>query len=179
MVLADEESTTGSKKPCDDISPTSNIGQPTKCSNSSEHEIETLGAELGKPERKGWAVSGAVGVPHTAMFKLEKPVAADGKPSVLRFRLVHRFREGYTIGRFRLWVTTSQDPLDVGLPARVAEAAQSPAYDRTPEETAVLLNYVRNNDTELLKRRQSLALAKQPVPVECLDLDGHQEHRRR
>ena len=28
------------------------------------------------------------------------------------------------------------------------------------------LNYVRNNDTELLKRRQSLALAKQPVPVD-------------
>jgi WD40 repeat protein/mono/diheme cytochrome c family protein len=131
----------------------------------NQKDFDVKEAIDGKPNGKGWALSGAQGQPHFATFKLEKPLG-DGKGTVLRFTLQQRFRESFNIGRFRLWVTTSKDPLDFGLPLRVADAAQTPAADRTPEQFAMLIMYHRRIDAELRKRQQALFLAKQPAPVD-------------
>ena len=80
--------------------------------------------------------------------------------------MTHRFGDGYMPGRFRLYVTTAEDPLDFGLPENVAQAVHAPAGERTPEQAAAVIDYYRASDTEFWKRKQVLVTAKTPLPVD-------------
>jgi hypothetical protein len=71
------------------------------------------------------------------------------------------------IGRFRLWVTTSSEPLELGLPENIATLVKSPTLERTEPQTAALLSYYRSVDTGLLKKQQALVKAKTPVPEDA------------
>ena len=126
---------------------------------------DVKGSINGKIEggRDGWAVGGKVGEPHYARFSLAEPIgSADG--ATLTFTLQHRFRDGFSIGRFRLWVTTSNEPLEQGLPADVLAILDTKASERTEEQKAALAAYYRTTDLALLKKQQALAIAKRPVP---------------
>src|SRR5664280_64366 len=59
VALAEKESTSGSKELCDNLGPTSYIGQPTECSHAGEHEIEAL-----DPQRVDSAVHLTLDVRH-------------------------------------------------------------------------------------------------------------------
>jgi hypothetical protein len=113
--------------------------------------------------RDGWAVGGKVGEPHYARFALKEPVGSAEGIS-LTFILQHRFREGLSIGRFRLWVTTSADPLELGVPEAVRVALQTPAERRSETQATAVASFRRGADTGLLTRQQTLAKAKQPLP---------------
>ncbi|MEY2410977.1 MAG: hypothetical protein QOF48_3647 [Verrucomicrobiota bacterium] len=114
--------------------------------------------------REGWSIGGAPpGNPHWATFQLTKPLAL-AKGGTLRFELNQKYKDGRSIGRFRLWTTSSSAPLDRGLPEDISNVVASPAADRTPEQAAKLAKYYRGIDPDLLKRDQALLVAKRPMP---------------
>ena len=131
----------------------------------SQKNFDVKTAINGKIEggQDGWAVSNKYGVPHYARFSLAEPVGEAGGIT-LNFILQHQFRDGFSIGRFRLWATTSSAPLELGLPAEVIAALKTPAGDRTPAHQATLAAYHRSTDAALLNQQQALYKAKIPVP---------------
>ena len=79
----------------------------------------------------GWAIGGAPTIQrHTATFKLEQPIASTNG-AMVRVVLKQQFGEQYLLGRFRLYLTSAEDPLDFGLPQKVVQAARATAGQRT------------------------------------------------
>jgi hypothetical protein len=115
--------------------------------------------------RDGWAIGNKYGEPHTARISFAEPLR-EKAGSALTVILQHRFRDGFSIGRFRLWVTTSESPLELGLPANVIAAAKATALDRTEEQKTALADYFRTLDPELRKRQQALVTAQRPLPLD-------------
>ncbi|MBI5775109.1 MAG: DUF1549 domain-containing protein [Verrucomicrobia bacterium] len=130
----------------------------------SQKQYEVKDAVNGKAEggRDGWAVSPQFGVPHFARFSLAKPIGEKGGAN-FTFTLQHRFRDGYQLGRFRLWATTSKKPLELGLPENVLNIVKIPAAERDEKQQKELAAYYRTVDTGLLKKEQALATAKKPL----------------
>jgi hypothetical protein len=134
----------------------------------SQQNFEVAKAIDGKRDdgNNGWAVSNQFGVPHHAAFQLEKPVGDAEKGIRFRFEL-HQPRDGgYAIARFRIWITTSNYPLNVGLPAAVAEALKAPPQIRTKEQQAAIAAYWNENDPELRKRRLAAGKLQLPLPTD-------------
>jgi hypothetical protein len=116
--------------------------------------------------RNGWAIGGAPSVQrHTATFKLEDPLVSTNGVSV-RFTLQQHYGENLLLGRFRLYVTTSEDPLDFGMPEAVVQAARAPSGQRKPEQVAAIVDLYRSFDAEFWKRRQAVAKASEPLPAD-------------
>ncbi len=131
----------------------------------TQNTYDVKGVINGKAEggRDGWAVGGKIGEPHYARFSLAEPIG-DEKGATLTFSLQHRFRDGFVIGRFRLWATTSTEPLELGLPAAIATLVTVPAAERTEAQAKALDDYHRTVDLGLLKKQQALATARKPRP---------------
>ena len=116
--------------------------------------------------RNGWAIAGAGGAQrHVATFKFAEPLSATNGLN-LRFRLQQRYGESFLIGRFRLYVTTAEDPLNFGLPERVAKALSAPAGQRQPEQVAAIVDHYQAGDAAFWKFKQSLKDARQPLPAD-------------
>jgi hypothetical protein len=112
----------------------------------------------------GWAVHPQTGVPHFAAFSLKAPIGNAEKGVRLRFELHQPRPGGFSIGRFRVWATTSANPLNIGYPASVVDALKEPAPSRTPEEQSALAAYWKENDPELRKRRFAHVASQRPLP---------------
>jgi hypothetical protein len=123
----------------------------------------------GKAEggQSGWAVAGAPAGSHrhTATYKLETPLTSTNSAK-LRVTMKQQFAPEFQIGRFRLYVTTSDDPLDFGLPEPVVNAVRSPAGERTPEQAAAIVDYYRYTDTEFWKRKKAVVDASAPLAAD-------------
>jgi hypothetical protein len=134
----------------------------------SQKEYDVKFAIDGKEEvgGKGWAIGGApVGQPHQALFKFEKPVG-NTNGTTLRFTLSQKFSKDHALGRFRIWATTSKNPLEFGLPKNVAKIVKAEADKRTDTQKAELLDYYRTQDPELRKKQQELVTVKKPMPAD-------------
>ncbi|MEI6234525.1 MAG: DUF1549 domain-containing protein [Planctomycetota bacterium] len=115
---------------------------------------------------KGWAISGTPqGQPHHAMFALETPIG-DAKGATLKIDMVQKFRDTYSIGKFRLWATTSAKPLDFGLPTMVVAILKTEKEKRTKEQNDVLAAYYSSVDSKLFKLKAALAKDKMPLPTD-------------
>ncbi len=113
---------------------------------------------------KAWAVGGHEQKPHWARFKLEKPLG-DAKGATFNFSLMCRYSKGdYPLGKFRIWVTTSKQPLELGLPVGVATAIKTAPSQRSPQQVTELASYYKLIDLEGLKHRFALAKEKRPLP---------------
>jgi hypothetical protein len=117
-------------------------------------------------DNNGWAVSNAFGVPHFAAFKLDKPIGDAAKGLRLRFEMHQPRKGGFSIARFRLWVTTSATPLNIGLPAPVADAMKVAPQFRTKEQNEAVAAYWLENDPELRKRRLLVGKLQLPLPTD-------------
>ena len=116
--------------------------------------------------QNGWAIAGAPGIQrHTATFKLEHPIASTNGVR-LSFTLRQHYGDTFLIGRFRLSLTGSEDPLDFGLPETVVQAARAPAGQRKPEQAAAILDFYRYSDAEFWKRKQAAVTAAAPLPAD-------------
>ena len=113
--------------------------------------------------RDGWGISKKYGEPHYARFSLGEPIGS-GDGATLNFQFQQQFRESFSIGRFRLWATTSTAPLELGLPADVIAALKVPATERTAAHLATLAAFHRSTDAGLLKHQQALYTAQLPIP---------------
>jgi WD40 repeat protein/mono/diheme cytochrome c family protein len=116
--------------------------------------------------RNGWAVGDApVLQRHTATFKLEDPISSTNGVTV-RFSLQQHYGDNRLLGRFRLYFTTSDEPLEFGIPESVVQAARAPAGQRKPEQVAAIVELFRASDGEFWKRRQAIAKASEPLPAD-------------
>ncbi|HTL19021.1 MAG TPA: DUF1553 domain-containing protein, partial [Patescibacteria group bacterium] len=114
--------------------------------------------------RNGWAISGAPAVQrHVATFKLEDPIVSTNGVTV-RFNLQQHYGENLLLGKFRLYVTSGEDPLDFGMPEAVVQAARAEAGHRKADQTAAIIDYYRSIDAEFWKRRQAVANASEALP---------------
>jgi hypothetical protein len=116
--------------------------------------------------RNGWAISGAPNTQrHTATFKLEDPIVSTNGVTI-RFNLQQHYGDNLLLGRFRLYFTTNDDPLDFGMPEAVVQASRASAGQRTPEQAAAIVSYYRAADAEFWKRKQAVVKASEPLPVD-------------
>ncbi|MCB1230400.1 MAG: DUF1549 domain-containing protein [Verrucomicrobiae bacterium] len=116
---------------------------------------------------KAWAVGGQERRPHWARFQLEKPLTFDEKGGTLTVKVICRYSNGdYPLGKFRVYTTDSTQPLDLGLPADLAATLKVAPGARNDQQKGLLANYVRDQDVDLLKLRQSLAQEKRPLPAD-------------
>jgi hypothetical protein len=115
-------------------------------------------------ENNGWGVHGGFGVPHFGALTLEKPIGDAEKGVRLRFELNQPRNGGFSIARFRLWVTTATAPVQVGYPQAVIDALKKIPAARSDEDKAALAAYWKEYDPELSKRRLTLAKNQLPLP---------------
>jgi len=115
--------------------------------------------------RNGWAISEAPLQRHIATFKLEDPIVSTNGVTV-RLSLQQHYDETHCLGRFRLYFTTSDEPLDFGMPDGVVQAARASAGQRKPEQAGAILDYYRSIDAEFWRRRQAVASASEPLPAD-------------
>jgi hypothetical protein len=114
---------------------------------------------------KGWAVSGRAAGPQYAAFKFQKPIGDATKGIRLRIEM-NQARDTFSIARFRIWVTTSQSPLSVGLPIVVAEALKKAPEFRTAPEKEAIVAYWKEYDPELSKRQLVAGKFALPLPID-------------
>ncbi|MGB8170421.1 MAG: DUF1549 and DUF1553 domain-containing protein [Chthoniobacteraceae bacterium] len=133
----------------------------------SQDKFDVKGAIDGKKGdgNNGWAIAPQVGVPHYAAFALKKPLG-DEKGTRLRIEMNQPRTGMFNIGRFRLWVTTSAQPLNIGLPNAVAEAFKKPATLRTKEDRAAIAAYWNESDPDLRKLRLTLGKNQLPLAID-------------
>ncbi|MBL9152102.1 MAG: DUF1549 domain-containing protein [Verrucomicrobiales bacterium] len=135
----------------------------------NQQDFDVKNAINGNVDRndKGWAVAGQERRPHWARFQLEKPIQIDDKGGTITVKVLCRYSNGeYPLGKFRLWTTDSSQPLDLGLPRDMAAIASTPPAQRTDAQKGALTTYVRDQDAEYLKRTQTLAQEKRPLPAD-------------
>lgn len=95
------------------------------------------------PNKSGWAVSGATGKDHRAIFKLNTPIEI--KPEqVLRFKMNHGYGANHTIGKFRISALetfpSKTDEVQINtLPQDIAQLLQK--KDKNKSDKAQLQNY--------------------------------------
>jgi hypothetical protein len=111
----------------------------------------------GKPET-AWGVHPAEGKRHAAVFELKEPIHSDATGTTLTFTLEQSHGRGHVIGRLRLSITASPQPVRSStLPGDIAAALAAPEASRTDEQRVALARHV-------LAARLDAQLAALPAP---------------
>ena len=112
----------------------------------------------------GWAVSPNAGKPHQAIFTFKDPIKSEFG-ATLQLSMMQNYRGNkYSLGRFRVSVTTSPAPIDFGLPKDVETILAVAKEERSEEQNKRLLDYFREYSRQIIKLRSELADAKRPMP---------------
>lgn len=122
-----------------------------------------------KPQDQGgWAVHGAEGVEHWAVFSTQEPVRLQ-PGEVLQWKL-HQFHDApeHRLGRFRLSVANHSGDLVLGLPESLAAVAQVAKEARNDLIVKDTLPYFRKTDRDLAARTADLNRENQPLPEDGL-----------
>ena len=116
---------------------------------------------------QGWACSPALGgVPHWATFQTAQAVGFDGGTQ-LTITLHHQFSgDVYSLGRFRISVATSAQPVGLSLADDLKSILTTSADARSAEQKAYLLKYFRSVDADLRQRQSAVGASLQPLPVD-------------
>ena len=135
--------------------------------DTSQDKFDVKTAIDGKRDQgaqNGWGTAGKPGA-HRAVFQLAKPIAfAQG--AMLKLDLLQQYQQGYSIGKFRLWVTDAKKPLAFGVPTTIAAIVRTPAEKRTLAQWDALDSYQRSVDPNYEKQEASLWTARLPLPVD-------------
>lgn len=118
----------------------------------------------GKIDNTGWAIAPKMGADHNATYELKQPVG--GKGSTLSFSLHQNYDANHTLARFRVWVTTSRVPVDLGLPQNIAVILDLNQAQRSEEQNEMLLEYFVEIDPKSQEHKKKVAEAKKPRPVD-------------
>jgi len=115
-------------------------------------------------DQGGWAIHGAEGTDHWAVFSIDEPVRLQ-TGEVVQWR-IHQFHDavGHRLGRFRLSVASREGELVLGLPESLSAVAQIAKEDRTELIAKDSLAYFRVSSTELKKLNETLANEEKPLP---------------
>ena len=117
-------------------------------------------------EKNGWAISPQMNKPHTAIFEVKEQPKVDGR-RLLRFDLDQRYKgKNFSLGRFRISVTSSPKPINFGLPGNVTSIIAKAENERTEAEIAEITKYYKENNGDLKKLNEALTNAKKPRPAD-------------
>jgi mono/diheme cytochrome c family protein len=160
------------------VSPRGGKGPPVKLKNPrstfDQKGLGVAGAIDGDPNTSGWAIDPQFGFDHAASFEFDQP-AGTGGPTMVTVVLAFNNNVGHGIGRPRLSLTTSRDPLGLdtpGVPEATLAALDTPSEKRTAEQRAALLARYKPLDPGWrdlnAKVREHLAKAPKPNIVKAL-----------
>ncbi|MFZ4765311.1 MAG: DUF1553 domain-containing protein, partial [Roseimicrobium sp.] len=117
---------------------------------------------------KGWALAGRTGYKQEAIFECAADTTGLDDGSVFTFVLRQGYqRQRYQIGRFRIYATTSAQPLRYGASQVLATALRTPAAKRTKDQQALIANEYAFGYADLQKTKQGLAAARVPLPADA------------
>lgn len=112
----------------------------------------------------GWAISPNSGKSHQAIFTLNEPIGSEFGAR-LKLQMMQNYRgNNYSLGKFRISVTTSPAPLDFGLPGDVKEILATAKADRSEEQGKRLLDYFAEFSRRNIELKAALETAKTPLP---------------
>jgi hypothetical protein len=132
--------------------------------SQENYDVSTAVDGQNGDNNNGWAISPEAGKPHHAVFAFKDPIQSEFGAK-LKLSLMQNYSgNNFSLGRFRISVTTSDAPLDFGLPKDVEEILELASADRGDEQRKRLLDYFRQFDREMMKLRDAVAAAKQPLP---------------
>jgi hypothetical protein len=104
--------------------------------------------------KSGWGIFPQTGKSHVAVFQLTQPIRTDVNGS-LTVTLNQSFGSEHTIGRFRLAVTQSPQPLGA-VPSHIGEILAIGAEQRTSDQVDELARYYRSVAPELQALRMQI-----------------------
>ncbi len=118
----------------------------------------------GKIDNTGWAISPKMGSDKNATYQLTQPIGAVG--STLTFTLHQNYDANHVLGKFRIWVTTSQVPVEIGLPIDIASIVDISEDARSEDQRGKLLGYFTENDPGSQEHQKKVSDAKMSRPVD-------------
>jgi hypothetical protein len=114
----------------------------------------------------GWAVYPVLGATHWATFEPKQPISFEGG-TVLTFTLHQKFNDkAFSMGRFRISVTTAPLPVGVGLADELQSVLATPAEQRTEAQRTALLAYYRPFDKDYREKLNAINESKKPLPID-------------
>jgi len=116
-------------------------------------------------ESSGWGIAPKSGQPHQAVFTFASPVSYKAGTQ-LTVTLAQQHGGQHTIGRFRVSLTTDEEPIGLGLDERVVAAIEKPASERTDDEGGAVLAYYRSIDPVAAKLRRAIESHEKRKPVD-------------
>jgi hypothetical protein len=137
----------------------------TAAADFSQKEWE-VGKAISGDGKDGWAVSPQIGKPHTAMFVVEKPVAASNARLEIVLDQNYFQAEPHNIGRFRLSVTPSGKPDLQGVDQALAAALEVEETKRNEAQKKLINDFYAGRDPELLKLQKVAADHAKQAPKE-------------
>ncbi len=145
----------------------------------SQANFEIAKAVNGNPNdgNKGWAISPAYGVTHWATFECKQAINIEGGTE-LKIVMHHKFNQpDYVLGRFRISVAIDKTDVGLSLADEYKAIVATPAAQRKPEQTALLVKHFKAVDQEFRNLQAALGVASQPLPVDpkVVELQGKLE----
>jgi hypothetical protein len=115
-------------------------------------------------DQGGWAVYGATGTEHWAVFGLAEPATLQ-PGEILQWR-IHQFHdaEQHRLGRFRISVGQHEGDLALGLPESLSALAAVPRTSWNGAFAKEGLDYLKASSSELLALRATVQRESQPLP---------------
>lgn len=115
-------------------------------------------------DQGGWAVFGATGAEHWAVFSLASPV--EFQPGEVLQWKIHQFHEAkdHRLGRFRLSASWHDGELPLGLPESLASIATLAGPAKNPASLADGIGYLKITSGEIRGLRDQLNRENQPLP---------------
>jgi hypothetical protein len=114
-----------------------------------------VSAAIDGNRKTGWAIGQQFGQPHHAVFKLAKPLNADGE-AMLVFTLDQQYGQGRTIGRLRLLALVGEEAASV--PDDIAAILKK--SKRTAKETKRLDEFFTQSHPQLAEIDKQMGLMK-------------------
>ncbi len=115
-------------------------------------------------DQGGWAINGAEGTEHWAVFAIDEPVKLQ-PGEILQWR-IHQFHDAadHRLGRFRLSVGSRESELALGLPESFASLSLTAKPDWSEAATKDALAYFRVSSAELKKLKETLNKENKQLP---------------
>lgn len=114
-------------------------------------------------DQGGWAINGADGVEHWAVFAIDESVKLQ-PGEILQWR-IHQFHDAadHRLGRFRLSVGKREGELALGLSESLSALATTAKTDRNESVTKDALAYFRASSAEFRKLKDTLNKENKPL----------------
>jgi hypothetical protein len=145
--------------------------KPVKLANAladfSQDELKVAEAIDGSTDdpSNGWAVAPVTGVLHWATFETSEPIGGPGG-TVLTFKMHHKYGNQWTLGRFRLAVTSGKKPVGLSLPDDLRAILATASELRTDAQRDLLFTYFSRVDNEFRQKADALSASKAPLPID-------------